>query len=159
MSARSTSTHPAQICSLSQNSVPANRLRKGWSSRTCSAHLHTALPNCKRANFSLLICKHVVKGLIGGYVGASSVAEADFGPYGNLGQVVKAVIALNVNDEKISHGLQLRLTVAQGEWARTQGRLKACLPLPRIPTDQAMVAGPQSCAIAPINCLVETLRA
>ena len=116
MSARSTSTHPAQICSLSQNSVPANRLRKGWSSRTCSAHLHTALTNCKRANFSLLVCKHVVKGLIGGYVGASSVAEAEFCPYGNIGQVVKAVIALNINDEKISHGSQLRLTVAQGEW-------------------------------------------
>src|SRR6516165_10560916 len=80
-------------------------VRKGWSSRTC-----------KRAKFLLLICQHVVKALIGGYVGASSVAEADFGPYGNLGQVVKAVIALNVNDEKISHGSQLRLTVAQGEW-------------------------------------------
>src|SRR6516165_2955789 len=72
-------------------------VRKGWSSPT----------NCKRANFLLLICKHVVKALIGGYVGASSVAEADFGPYGNLGQIVKAVIALNVNDEKISHGSQL----------------------------------------------------
>ena len=28
----------------------------------------------------------------------------------------KTVIAFNVKDEKISHGLQLRLTVAQGEW-------------------------------------------
>jgi len=72
--------------------------------------------SCKRANFLLLICKHVVKGLIGGYVGAASVAEADFRPYGNIGQVVKAVIALNVNDEKISQGSQLRFTVAQGEW-------------------------------------------
>jgi hypothetical protein len=69
------------------------------------------------------------------------------------------VIALNVNDEKIPHGLQLRLTVAQGEWGRTQGRLKARLPLPRIPTDQTMVAGPQSCADVPISCLVGTLPA
>ena len=58
------------------------------------------------ANFWLLICKHVVKGFIGGYDGASSVAEADFRPWGNIGQAVKAVIALNVNDEKISHGLR-----------------------------------------------------
>ena len=75
----------------------------------CRAAMRTSC-----ANFWLLICKHVVKGLIGGYVGASSVAEADFGPYGNLGQGVKAVSALNVNDEKISRGLQLRLSVAQG---------------------------------------------
>src|SRR6516225_10932016 len=85
----------------------------------CRAAMRTS---CKRANFLLLISKHVVKGLIGGYVGASSVAETDFRPYGNIGQVVKAVIALNVNDEKISHGLQLRHGQDQ---SRQNFRLKA----------------------------------
>jgi hypothetical protein len=67
------------------------------------------------------------------------------------------VIALNVNDEKISHGLQLRLIVAQGGW--TDPREIEGPSTLRHPAHQAIVAGPQSCAIAPINCLVETLRA